>query len=192
MRRHAVSNINQRPGSSDVFTFQVGYVWDFNHGTTNGWTILGSHALPGNTFTRETGDGRYQLELITVDHGEDFSGNVMSKDIFVEAGKTYDFSFILSRITSFGLLNPAQLALTVNGVPVSDYYTVEDTPLKVEGTLKATATGTITLAIHDLVALGTGNDFWIDNVESRIRCHHFDSGFFYPKKSPRCALRNPQ
>ncbi|NWA63433.1 hypothetical protein HX773_21235, partial [Pantoea sp. B9002] len=149
--------------SNETYPFQVGQVWDFNDGTFNGWTIHGAHAAPGATFTTETGDGGYQLEF-TTPGGANYAADVMSLQIQVEAGKIYDFSFILSRITSFTLINPAQLALTVDGVPVSNYFTVLDTPQKVEGSWTSNITGTVTLAINNLVTTGSGNDFWIDDI----------------------------
>jgi hypothetical protein len=149
---------------SEPYDFKLGTVWDFNDGTFNGWTILGNHARPGDTFVRATAGGGYQLEFITVSTAVNYSGNIMSLQINVEAGETYDFNFILSRITRYALVNPAQLALTVDGVPVSAYYTVADTPQKVEGSWVATTTGTVTLAINNRVSSGNGNDFWIDDI----------------------------
>ncbi|WP_277967429.1 Ig-like domain-containing protein, partial [Pantoea trifolii] len=148
---------------SGTYPFQLGTVWDFNDGTLDGWTLVGKHALPESNELVKTADGGYQLEFNTPGN-TGYGGNVMTLEFEVEAGKTYDFSFILSRITHYALISPAQLALTVNGVPVSEYLTVGETPQKVAGSWTATSSGTITLAIHDRVDTGNGNDFWIDNI----------------------------
>ncbi|WP_336777644.1 Ig-like domain-containing protein [Pantoea sp. USHLN256] len=149
---------------SEPYDFKLGTVWDFNDGTFNGWTILGNYTRPNDTFVRATAGGGYQLEFITASSTVDYGGDVMNLQINVQAGETYDFNFILSRITSYALINPAQLALTVDGVPVSSYYTVSSTPQKVEGSWVATTTGTVTLAINNRVSTGNGNDFWIDDI----------------------------
>ncbi|WP_455853964.1 Ig-like domain-containing protein [Pantoea endophytica] len=160
---YSVDAAGNRSALSEGYDFKVGTVWDFNDGTFDGWRILGDHRNPGNTFTRPTAGGGYQLEFITIGGGT-YGGDIMSREINVVVGETYDFNFILSRITSYALINPAQLALMVDGVAVSAYYTVQDSPQKVEGSWMATRTGTVTLAINNRVSTGSGNDFWIDDI----------------------------
>lgn len=148
---------------SASYPFQIGYVSDFNDRGLGGWQILGDHAKNGATYVQKSSGQGYQL-MFETPSGGNYSGNIISKVIDVVAGETYDFSFILTKVSYWTLTNPAKLAFMVNGSLVSNYYTVQDAPQKVEGSWKSSFTGKVTLSITNLTASGTGNDFWLDDI----------------------------
>lgn len=159
---YSQSEAGTMSAASAPYDFQVGFLWDFNSGM-GGWSIVGDHAKQGATYLQSSAGKGHQL-MFETPSGGNYSGDIMRNQIFVVAGQTYDFSFILTRVSYWTLTNPAKLAFKVNGVLVSNYYTVQDTPQKVEGSWTATTTGKVTLSIDNLTASGTGNDFWIDDI----------------------------
>ncbi|MDY0927605.1 Ig-like domain-containing protein [Enterobacter sp. CFBP8995] len=159
---YSESEAGTMSAASAPYDFQVGFVWDFNSGM-GGWSIVGDHAKNGATYLQRSAGKGNQLMFETPTEGN-YSGDIMRNQIDVVAGQTYDFSFILTRVSYWTLTNPAKLAFKVNGVLVSSYYTVQDTPQKVEGSWTATTTGKVTLSIDNLTASGSGNDFWIDDI----------------------------
>lgn len=144
--------------ASTPYDFKVGYLAHFNDYTMGGWQLIGAHASRSSTYI-----SRNQL-MFETPVGYNYSGDIMRKTIDVVAGKTYDFSFILTKVSSWTLDNPAILAFKVNGQLVSSYYTVQNTPQTVIGSWKSTITGKVTLSITNAVATGVGNDFLLDDI----------------------------
>ena len=89
----------------------------------------------------------------------------MSTTIYVDKGKTYDFSYQLGHLAPWNYnAAHAQLALTVNGHVLGGYHEATSTITTVSGSWTSDVTGSVTIAINDKLATGYGNDFWIDNI----------------------------
>lgn len=161
--QHSLTAIAQSPEgvtstASAPYEFKVGYLANFNDRSLGGWQLVGAHASNASTYFSGN-----QL-MFETPVGYNYSGDIMRKTIDVKVGETYDFSFILTKVSSWTLDNPATLAFKVNGQLVSSYYTVQNTPQTVLGNWKSTITGKVTLTITNAVATGVGNDFLLDDI----------------------------
>ncbi|RJT35136.1 hypothetical protein D6C13_23225 [Rahnella woolbedingensis] len=153
-----VINIEPQPESS--------YHWDFNDETFQGWSVLGEHATSEDGFTNSITTNQRAEFRTDKRFGKDYNGDVMSTKIYVEAGKTYDFSYQYGHITDYKMLTAANVGLTVDGQLVGGYHTATDAAQTITGSWTAKTSGEITLAFNDKVSTGSGNDFWIDNISA--------------------------
>ncbi|VWD54796.1 hemolysin-type calcium-binding region [Burkholderia lata] len=146
--------------------------WDFNtDGDLEGWVLQGHYAtyanINGNSQVR---DGAFHATTpgsLWGTPNSGWSGNVMSREIAVVAGETYDFS-MLFRTEAFNGdvgIESAKLRLFIDGNPIGPLFDSQNNPnLSVIATGDYTAinTGTVTLSIVNYADGYWGNDFLID------------------------------
>ncbi|WP_439214728.1 carbohydrate binding domain-containing protein, partial [Duffyella gerundensis] len=138
--------------------------WTFDNNTLEGWTLAGDYAKTnsGNNVS----SGRVNLKTDSVG-GNTYSGQVMYYDVVVEKGKTYDFSFKATRVTTnYG--HP-QLGMTVGDIAVIPATTIVSGSYDLTGSWTATESGTVRVAVTNNTATGAGNDFYLDNIKMNER-----------------------
>ncbi|MHC8298560.1 carbohydrate binding domain-containing protein [Pseudomonas sp. ZS1P83] len=142
---------------------KLSITWDFNDNTLQGWVAHGRYA--GGDLNVSSG-----VAHAFTNGGGDFSGQVMTIAVAVEAGETYDLGFSLAA-RGAGAYS-TKLYLTINGAAIG---ATVDTQNQVNvwkngtGIYQATTSGTVTLGIWNLVGRGAGNDFMMDNIWMRER-----------------------
>jgi len=138
--------------------------WTFDNNTLEGWTLAGDYAKTnsGNNVS----SSRVNLKTDAVG-GNTYSGQVMYYDVVVEKGKTYDFSFTATRVsTDYG--HP-ELGMTVGDIAVIPATTIASGSYDLTGSWTATESGTVRVAVTNNTATGTGNDFYLDNIKMNER-----------------------
>jgi predicted subunit of tRNA(5-methylaminomethyl-2-thiouridylate) methyltransferase len=159
----ARNDVGSSSGPSAGFDFKVGSTWDFNAGTLQGWTLEGSYGSDPVT-TRIADDGKGGRFLVSTTHfGGIWSGTVMSIDVQMEAGVTYELSFLTGQYLYVHSIM-ANLQMLVDGSPIGTSVPAAAGEHRFASTYTATTTGTVTLAIQNSQAAEVGNDFWIDNI----------------------------
>lgn len=138
--------------------------WTFDNNTLEGWTLAGDYAKSnsGNNVSA----GRVNLRTDAVG-GNTYSGQVMYYDVVVEKGKTYDFSFSATRVTTnYG--HPV-LGMTVGDITVIPATTIVSGSYDLTGSWTATESGTVRVAVTNNTATGAGNDFYLDSIKMSER-----------------------
>jgi predicted subunit of tRNA(5-methylaminomethyl-2-thiouridylate) methyltransferase len=160
----ARNDVGVSSGPSASFDFKVGSTWDFNDGTLQGWSLEGRYGSDP-TWTSIQSDGRGgRLISATTGNAGNWSGTVMSIDVQMEAGVTYELSFLTGRVANYTHPTLADLHMQVDGSPIGTSVRAGPGEHRFASDYTATATGTVTLTIYNSQVSGTGNDFWLDNL----------------------------
>lgn len=138
---------------------KLSIVWNFLDGGQHGWRAQGEYI---HNLAHEgvgLGLGSY------TDGPWNFTGLVVTRDVQVQANRTYDLGFSLRAIRATGT-NPTIMYLTVNGNAVGSSVNTQKqtTWRRGTGVYTASQTGTVTVGLYNTVASGDGNDFYIGDV----------------------------
>ncbi|MEN4769355.1 Ig-like domain-containing protein [Duffyella gerundensis] len=135
----------------------------FDGASLGGWTLKGKYANTGETSFVSGHSGRYLQFHTTAENN--WSGEVMTRKMSVQAGKLYKFSFDAKE--AHQTLAVASLSFEVDGVTVIAPQTLSRTAWNTyEGYFYATSTKVVDLKIKNSTAAYSGNNISLDNIRS--------------------------
>ncbi|WP_439212469.1 Ig-like domain-containing protein [Duffyella gerundensis] len=136
---------------------------NFDGATLGGWTLKGNYGNSGESVFR-SGKSGYFLQFFTA-AGTNWSGEVMTRKMSVQAGKIYKFSFDAKE--AHQTLAVGKLSFEVDGVTVITPQTLSRTEWNTyEGYFYATSTKVVDIKIKNSTSAVEGNNISLDNIRS--------------------------